>query len=108
MAKPKVGLTVLQMMQEQEPEHGFSRVTICQLLCEEATPKCSCSWLTHFTKDRYVSSEKYIELVNFIAKLKETMKKMEKEHTDLRLEKQTLEEKLSKLSIDTTSREAKQ
>jgi hypothetical protein len=48
------GKTLLQIINEQEPERDFSRKEVCAVVCAEVTPGCSCGFLDLFTKRRFL------------------------------------------------------
>jgi hypothetical protein len=51
--KPE-GKTLLEMINDQQPDRDFTRKDVCSMVCEEVDGKCSCSWLDFFTQRRFL------------------------------------------------------
>lgn len=48
------GRTILQIINEQEPDRDFTRKDVCSMNCAEVAPGCSCSFLDLFVKHKFV------------------------------------------------------
>lgn len=83
--KKKIGLTILEILQSQDPEFGFNEASICAMQCQNVTTKqCKkqhggCSFLKNQTTIRYVPAEKYTQMTEKYDKAQQRIKRI-KEH----------------------------